>query len=113
MHVTRDNKSSLYMVPLTTEQNENITECKIPERHFAGSLYEATSKTDLCNFLHLALWSPCTSTLINTIKKIPLHLASTHRTTRPKIPPKIRGNSKRAHSAIIQGKTINKSQGTQ
>ena len=68
MHVTRDNKSSLYMVPLTTEQNENITECKIPERHFAGSLYEATSKTGLCNFIHLALWSPCTSTLITVIK---------------------------------------------
>ena len=26
MHVTRDNKSSLYIVPLTPEQNENMTE---------------------------------------------------------------------------------------
>ena len=41
MHGTRDNKSILYMVPLTTEQNEDMTECKIPERHFAGSLYKA------------------------------------------------------------------------
>ena len=38
MHGKRDNQSSLYMVPLTPEQNENMTELKIPERHFAGSL---------------------------------------------------------------------------
>ena len=38
MHGTRDNKSTLYMVPLTTGQNEDMTECKIPEHHFAGSL---------------------------------------------------------------------------
>ena len=44
MHGTRDNKSSPYMVPLTPEQNENMTECKIPERHFAGSLYKAKPK---------------------------------------------------------------------
>ena len=69
MHGTRDNKSSLYMVPLSPKQNENMTEFKIPERHFAGSLYESKSKSDLCTFLHLALWSPCTSTLISTIKK--------------------------------------------
>ena len=112
MHGTRDNKSSLYMVPLKTEQNKNMTECKIPERHFVGSLYEEKSKADLCTFLHLALWIPCTSTLITAIKKIPLHLASTHQTTPPKISPRIRGNSKRAHSGIFQGKTINTSQGT-
>ena len=41
MHGTRYNKSTLYMVPLKPEQNEDMTECKIPERHFAGSLYEA------------------------------------------------------------------------
>ena len=41
MHEKRDNQSSLYMVPLTPEQNENMTEFKIPERHFAGSLYES------------------------------------------------------------------------
>ena len=68
MHGTRDNISSLYMVPLTPEQNENMTECKIPERRFAGSLYKAKSKADLCTFLHLALWSPCTYTLINEIR---------------------------------------------
>ena len=69
MHGTRENQSSLYMVPLTPEQNENMTEFKIPERHFSGSLYESKSKADLCTFLHLALWSPCTSTLISEIKK--------------------------------------------
>ena len=68
IHNTRDNKSTLYMVPLTTKQNEDMTECKIPERHFAGSLYEAKSKADLSNFLHLACWSPCTSTMITAIK---------------------------------------------
>ena len=56
------------MVPLTPEQNENMTECKIPERHFSGCLYEAKSKADLCTFIHLALRSPCTSTSINAIK---------------------------------------------
>ena len=45
-----------------------MTEVKIPERHFARSLYETKSKSDLCTFLHLALWSPCTSTLISAIK---------------------------------------------
>ena len=68
MHGTRDNQTYLYMVPLKPEQNENMTEVKIPERHFAGSLYETKSKADLCTFLHLALWSPCTSTLISAIK---------------------------------------------
>ena len=68
MHVTRDNKSTLYMVPLTPEQNEDMTECNIPERHFAGSLYEAKSKADLSTFLHLACWIPCTSTMITAIK---------------------------------------------
>ena len=68
MHGTRDNKTSLYMVTLKPEQNENMTELKIPERHFAGGLYESKSKADLCTFLHLALWSPCTSTLISAIK---------------------------------------------
>ena len=68
MHGTRNNQSSLYMVPLTPKQNENMTEFKIPERHFAGSLYQSKSKSDLCTFLHLELWSPCTSTLISAIK---------------------------------------------
>ena len=45
-----------------------MTELKIPERHFSGSLYESKSKADLCNFLHLALWSPCTSKLISAIE---------------------------------------------
>ena len=67
MHGTRDNKSTLYMVPLTPEQNEDMTKCKIPERHFSGSLYEAKSKADLGTFLHLACWSPCTSTMIIAI----------------------------------------------
>ena len=97
MHRTRDNKSTLYMVPLTTEKNEDMTECKIPERHFSGSLYEAKPKSDLSTFLHLACWSPCTSTMITAIKKMPLHMAMTHQRTCPKIPPKIRGNSKRTH----------------
>ena len=39
MHGKRENQSFLYMVPLTPEQNENMTEIKIPERHFAGGLY--------------------------------------------------------------------------
>ena len=56
------------MVPLKPEKNANMAELKIPERHFASSLYESKSKADLCNFLHLALWSPCTSTLISAIK---------------------------------------------
>ena len=56
------------MVPLTTEQNEDMTECKIPEHHFAGSLYEAKSKTYLSTFLHLTCWIPCTSTMTNAIK---------------------------------------------
>ena len=68
MHGTRDNQKSLYMVPLKLEQNKNMTDVKIPKRHFAGSLYETKSKADLCTFLHLALWSPCTSTLISAIK---------------------------------------------
>ena len=38
MHVTRNNQTSLYMVPLKPEQNENMKEVKIPERHFAGSI---------------------------------------------------------------------------
>ena len=45
-----------------------MTECKIPERRFAGSLYEAKSKADLINFLHLACWSSCTSTMLTAIK---------------------------------------------
>ena len=45
-----------------------MTEVKIPECHFAGSLYESKSKADLCTFLHLALWSPFISTLISAIK---------------------------------------------
>ena len=45
MHGTRNNKSTLYMVPLTTKQNEDMTECKIPEHHFDGSIYEAKSKS--------------------------------------------------------------------
>ena len=68
MHGTRDNQTSLYMVPLKPEQNENMKEVKIPERHFAGSLYETKSKAYLCTFLHIALWSPCTSTLLSAIK---------------------------------------------
>ena len=68
MYRTRDNQTFLYMVPLKPEQNENMTEVKIPESHFVGSLYESKSKADLCNFLHLALWIPCTSTLISAIK---------------------------------------------
>ena len=69
MQGTRDNKSTLYMVPLTTKKNENMMECKIPERHFSGSLYEAKSKSDLSTFLHLACWSPCKSTMRTAIKK--------------------------------------------
>ena len=68
MHGTRDNQTSLYMVPLKPEQNENMMEVKIPERHFSGSLYETKSKADLCIFLHLAMWSPFTSTLPSAIK---------------------------------------------
>ena len=68
MHITRVNQTSLYKVTLKPEQNENMTEVKIPERHFSGSLYESKSKADLCTFLHLALWSPYTSTLISAIK---------------------------------------------
>ena len=45
-----------------------MTEVKIPERHFAGSIYKPKSKANLCTFLHLALWSSCTSTLISAIK---------------------------------------------
>ena len=55
------------MVPLTTKQNENMTECKIPEHHFAGSVNETKSKADLKSFLHLACWSPCTSTMTTAI----------------------------------------------
>ena len=68
VHITCDKKSTLYMVPLTTEQNKDMTECKIPEHHFAGSVYEAKSKTDQSNFLHLACCSPCTSTMTTAIK---------------------------------------------
>ena len=68
MHGTRDNRKSLYMVPLKPEQNENMTEVKIPERHFSGSLYKTKSKADICTFLHLALCSQCTSTLLSAIK---------------------------------------------
>ena len=68
MHGTRDNKSTLYMVPLTPEQNEYMTECNIPERHFAGSLYKAKSKADLSTFLHLTCWSRCKSAMITAIK---------------------------------------------
>ena len=45
-----------------------MTECKIPERRFAGSLYEAKSKADLSTFLHLACLIPCISTMITAIK---------------------------------------------
>ena len=68
MHGTRDNQTSLYMVPLKPEQNENMAEVKIPEHRFSGSLYETKSKAGLCTFLHLALWRPCTSTLLSPIK---------------------------------------------
>ena len=47
-----------------------------------------------------------------TQKQFPLHMDRTHRTTRPKIPLKIRGNSKRAHLEIFQRKAIDASQGT-
>ena len=67
MHGTRDNKSTLYMVSLPTEQNEDMTEREIPEHHFAGILYEAKSKSDQSTFLHLACWRPFTSTMINSI----------------------------------------------
>ena len=69
IHATRDNKSTLYMVPLTPEQNEDMTECKIPERHFSGSLYETKSKADLSTFLHLVCWIPCKSAMLTAIKK--------------------------------------------
>ena len=114
MHGTRDNKLSLYMVPLTPEKNENMMECKVPERHFTRSVYEEKSKTDLCTFPHLALWSPCTSTLINEIKNN--FLSTWPELTKQlvlKFLPKSEATTKRAHSAIFQGKTINKSQGTQ
>ena len=68
MYRTRDKNSTLYMVPLTTKQNENMTECKILEHHFAGSVYEKKSKSDLSTFLHLACWSPCISTITTAIK---------------------------------------------
>ena len=68
MHGTHDNETSLYMVPLKPKQNENMTEVNIPERHSAGSLYGTKSKADLYTFLHLVLWSPCTSTLLYAIK---------------------------------------------
>ena len=68
MHRTCDKKLTLYMVPLTTKQNEDMTECKIPEHHFDGSVYKAKSKSDLSTFLHLACWSPCTSTTTTAIK---------------------------------------------
>ena len=54
MHGTRDNKSTLYMVPVTPEKNEDMTECKIPECQFDDSLYKAKTKADLSTFLHLA-----------------------------------------------------------
>ena len=38
MHGTRNNQTSLYMVPLKPKQNENMTELKIPECHFSGGL---------------------------------------------------------------------------
>ena len=41
MHGTRDNQTSLYMVPLKPEQNDIMTKVKIPEHHFDGSLYES------------------------------------------------------------------------
>ena len=66
---TRENQPTLYMVPLTTKKNEDMTECKIPESHFAGSLYEAKSKADLSTFLHLACWSSCTSTMMTEVKQ--------------------------------------------
>ena len=56
------------MVPLTPEQNEDMKECKIPERHFVSSLYEAKSKANLSTFINLACWSPCKSALITSIK---------------------------------------------
>ena len=68
MHGTRNNKSTLYMVTLTTKQDEDMTEFNIPEHHFAGSVYEAKSKSGLSTFLHLACWSPCTSTMTTAIK---------------------------------------------
>ena len=77
------------MVPLTPKQNEDITECKVPERHFASILYEAKSKSDLSTFLHLACWSPCKSALITATKTFPLHMARTHQTTCPNFFPKI------------------------
>ena len=54
MHRTRDNQTSIYMGPLKPEQNKNMTELKIPDCHFAGSLYGSKSKADLCTLLHLA-----------------------------------------------------------
>ena len=68
MHGTRYKRSTLYMVPLTTQQNEDMTECKIPEHHFARSVYEEKSKSDLSTFPHLACWIPCTSTMTTAIK---------------------------------------------
>ena len=68
MHGTRENKSTLYMVPLNTEKNEYMTEKKIPEHHFAGSIYEAKPKADLSTFLYLECWSPCAATTTTAIK---------------------------------------------
>ena len=76
MHRTCDNKSSLYMVPLTPEQNENMTEYKIPEHNFAGSLYKAKSKAGLCNFLHL----PKTLSLRSAPRRLGLYLHSVNAT---------------------------------
>ena len=50
------------------KKNYDMTECKIPEHHFDGSVYETKSKADLRNFIHLACWSPCTSTTKTSIK---------------------------------------------
>ena len=46
-----------------------MTECKITEHHFAGSVYEVKSKADLSTFLHLACCSPCMYTMTTAIKK--------------------------------------------
>ena len=112
MHGTRDNKSSLYMIPLTPEQNENMTECKIPERYFAGSLYEAKSKLT-CVLSPPRGVEPMHINIYQCNEKHFSPLGQESPNNLSKIPTKIQGNSKRAHSEIIQGKTINKSQGTQ
>ena len=54
---TRDARTNLYMLSLN-QQNNLMTESKIPDKYFAGSAYECKTKNTLVDYHHAYCWIP-------------------------------------------------------